>query len=594
MTAAGGPPGPPGGPALSGGGGPVAVRRVRPLREQVARRIAAGEVIERPAAVVRELLDNALDAGATEIVLRLDNGGLSRIEVSDDGSGIGPSDLEACAFPHSTSKISEEEDLARITSLGFRGEALASIAVCARLELTSRSADEASAWRLVVDAGVRRAVEPCPGRRGTLVSVTDLFAMMPARRRFLKSASAESALCRTVLEERALAFPSVAFRLFVSGDLKAFYPAATPLERARAVLARSVDEPSFLEETVAAGESFSLRLVLGRPELARGDRRLMQVYVNRRRIQEYSLVQAVDYGYTGYVPGGLHPVALVFADVAPELVDFNVHPAKREARIRILPDLHRAVVAATSGFLPRHAIRPAAGPAPVEPRQQAIAFPREAPPAAGRARLLEEVLAAAQAGRVAGAAAPGPQPPQPSRLRVLGQVFGLFLLVESGETLYIIDQHAAHERILMDEMLARPKQRQELLLPISFDATAEQIDVLEQRAALLQRLGIDLERTGQGSYEITALPPEFEAIAAGELVRVLKEFDRSPEVLEREIHALAACHTALRDGDPVDPVTAAELARAALALPDARCPHGRPLWVALSRAELMRLVGRLT
>ena len=203
---------------------PVAPRRVRRLREEVARKIAAGEVIDRPYAVVRELLDNALDAGAREISVRLDEGGLARIEVSDDGAGIEPDDLELCGLPHSTSKVSDEEDLYHITSLGFRGEALASVAACARLELTSRAAGQSAAARLLVDGGRRRPAEPCPGRTGTTVTVSDLFFNMPARRRFLKAASAENSLCRTVFEERALAFPDVAFRLFLSGELKAYFP----------------------------------------------------------------------------------------------------------------------------------------------------------------------------------------------------------------------------------------------------------------------------------------------------------------------------------------------------------------------------------
>ncbi len=568
------------------GGSPNPPPRVHRLREEVARKIAAGEVIDRPASVVRELLDNSLDAGAREITVRLDRGGLGRIEVSDDGSGIAAADLELCALPHTTSKITDEQDLERISSLGFRGEALASIGACARLEVISRTDGQGSAFRLVVEGGRRRAPESCPGRRGTLVSVSDLFFNMPARRKFMKAASAESALCRAVFEERALAFAEVAFRLFVSGELKAFYPAAAPLERARAVLARSLEHASLLEEVAAQGDGFSLRLILGAPEAARRDRRLVQIFVNRRRVQEYALVQAVEYGYTGTVPGGLHPVAFVFARIEPQLVDFNVHPAKREARIRILPEIHRAVVASVQGFLPRYARRAAS-----VPPSAGLPFAPERPTPPGE-RLRERFVEA-----VSRAAASGPPPAasthEAALPRYLGRVFGLFLVVEWGATLYLIDQHAAHERILMDRMLARQKHRQELLLPICFEATADEARVLRERSALLERLAIGLEQSGPGTFEVTGLPPEFEAIEAGELVRFLKSFDRSPEILEREIHSLAACRAALKDGDPVDAVTASELAAAALALPDARCPHGRPLWAAISRDELLRLVGRV-
>ncbi len=314
-----------------------ASRGIHILREDVSRKIAAGEVIDRPLSVVRELLDNSLDAGATQVEVHLEGGGVARVRVVDDGQGMSRADLELCGLRHATSKIHEEDDLYRVTTLGFRGEALASMAACARLTVQSAPREAPrEGHRLLLAGGKRLALEPHQAPPGTVVEVSDLFYNMPARRRFLRSGGAESAGCRTVFLDKALPHPEVSFRLVAEGRLRHFFPPQEDLGRVAAAY-------GLAPEALAVARGAGVTAVLARPEVHRRDRRLMQLFVNRRRIYDYSLLQAVEQAFSPYMPGGCFPVAFLFLEVDPALVDFNVHPAKREARFRDPAGLRRAV-----------------------------------------------------------------------------------------------------------------------------------------------------------------------------------------------------------------------------------------------------------
>ncbi|HEY9595541.1 MAG TPA: DNA mismatch repair endonuclease MutL, partial [Spirochaetia bacterium] len=258
-------------------------RRIRILRDEVSRKIAAGEVIDRPFSIVRELLDNSIDAGARSIDVYLEGGGLGRVRIVDDGAGMDAEDLALCWLPHATSKIETEDDLLRVASLGFRGEALSSIAICSRLAIVSGRADGEPATRLEVLGGKQVHLGASQGRRGTTVDVSELFFNYPARKKFLRSVSAESGLCRGVFVDRAVAYPSVAFRLFLDSELKLALPPATARERIAAAYRQLLD-PRLLCEGRQDGEGFSVHVVAGQPELRRRDRKLLQGFVNGRRV----------------------------------------------------------------------------------------------------------------------------------------------------------------------------------------------------------------------------------------------------------------------------------------------------------------------
>ncbi|MBN1242600.1 MAG: DNA mismatch repair endonuclease MutL [Spirochaetales bacterium] len=605
--------------------------RIRILPPETARKIAAGEVVDRPAAVVRELLDNAIDSGAREISVELEGGGLERIRVADDGSGMNGPDLAACTQPHATSKLFSIDDLETLSTLGFRGEALGSIAAVSRLTVAS-AVEGSGGNRLSAGPDREPVVEPFAARRGTVVEAADLFAELPARRRFMKRPASEAALCRQVLLDKALPFHELGFRYLVDGRLALRLPPATRVERVVACLAAG-EEPSLFEDLVFSGSGFSGRVVTAGPTRWRNDRRAMAVFANRRRIQEYGLVQALDWAFEGFLPGGAHPFAALLLDIDPALVDFNIHPAKREARFRDLDSVRRAVVRAVqdrlrSGLEPgRAAFAPgtaARAPGALQPGFDAFAaagragpsrdaagpaaFFRPAPAPGERAswdRLADFVREKREAayGAAGSAGTEGSTEGAPSDgdgrgdgdpppFRYIGRALGVFLAFELDGELWLLDQHAAHERVLFDRLEAEPPVVQELLVPFELPVSDEAEDAyLSEVAAELGAAGWRVAKEG-GTWLLTALPAGLASADAASLLELLGRRP-DPRQIGREARATTACRAAVKDGDELDPAAARELIALALALPVPRCPHGRPVAARFRKEDLFRLVERL-
>ncbi len=571
-----------------------APRPVQVLPEAVARRIAAGEVIERPASLLRELLDNALDAGARQIEVRWDAGGLEALQVTDDGWGMSAQDLELCWLPHATSKIHTLEDLDSLTSLGFRGEALGSVAACSRLSiLTAR--DGASGYRLEVNNGRPEAVKKAGSPRGTTVRITELFHELPARKRFLKSPSAESQLCRKIFDEKALAFPEVGFRLIIDGKLRLQVEPQTLGQRLGQLWGAPWDDTTNLREFQGGDSDAQWTVWALLPPAHRSDRKKIHIWANRRPLQEFAFVQAVSYAFEGWLPGGAYPYAAVFLEVAPHLVDFNIHPTKREARFRGADSLHRALVQTVRAGLQRTV--------PSAPLFQASPTVPDLPISAPRLAF-ESEAAEARAPVLRGRAqlpstsvwdsdlAPAPVQPEVSYpFRYLGQVLGVFLVVEKDDILYLVDQHAAHERLLYDELRSGAGQAQELLFPRRFWVEPEVLQQLRLRQQEWETLGIGLRFPDEG-VELFRLP---QVVAEREslVIDFLTTFVKPPEDIEKDLYATLACRSAVMDGDPLAPQAARDLVNRAFRLENARCPHGRPLWVTLTRQELFERIGRL-
>jgi DNA mismatch repair protein MutL len=548
-------------------------RRIRILREEVSRKIAAGEVIDRPFSIVRELMDNAIDSGARSVEVYLEGGGLSRIRVVDDGTGMGEEDLGLCWQPHATSKIETEDDLLRISSLGFRGEALSSIALCSRLVIISCDNSEGPAHQLEVRGGVKAALEKTQGRKGTVVDVSELFFNYPARKKFLRSASAESALCRSTFVDRAVAYPSISFRLFSEGVMKLSLPPAPPIERIAGSFDHQLDA-RLLWESSEDGKGFSVQIIAGSPDLRRRDRRLLQCFVNRRRVTEFALLQAVEFGFAGHMPGGWHPAAFIFVEMDPSLVDCNIHPTKKEVRLRNLPEVHRSVVVAVRKMLEPRA------PVPQGTPPRSFQVDRES-----RGERSLPVFSPSFSPNP-----PGSVPEAASGIRYLGQVFGIFLVFELPGRLLMLDQHAAHERIIYERLAARPPALQEMLFPLCFDVTDEEEKRLMGAREELEEIGIGLKRAGPHAIEISALAADLKPLPEADLLDMVRT--AGAEQWRRSLLATAACRLALKEGDPVDPVSARELCAQVMKLPVPRCPHGRPIWHELSKNTLMRLVER--
>ena len=312
------------------------------LPPEEARKIAAGEVIDRPSALVREFLDNAIDSGGRVIEVLIEQGGAKLTEVSDDGAGMGKEDIELCCRAHATSKIRSLDDLRTSVTLGFRGEALAAAAAVSRLEILS-STDGLEAWKLTAAAGRVSRATPSRRAQGTSVRAFGLFDMIPARKRFLKKGGSEAASCRQIYNEKALAFPELSFRFSQDGEMKSFLPPVSTYSERFAQIFLEEREKTFLHQVAAEGNGFTVSIVAGGPELFRNDRRQQFVFANNRRIQDFALLQALEYGLQGWFPNGAHPLGAVFIDIDPALADFNIHPAKREARFTESAAIHHAI-----------------------------------------------------------------------------------------------------------------------------------------------------------------------------------------------------------------------------------------------------------
>jgi len=576
--------------------------RIRVLTDDTARQIAAGEVIDRPYSILRELLDNAIDAGAGNVRVEVVKGGLERIRVVDDGAGMDEEDLRMCALRHATSKIADHRDLTRVRTLGFRGEALASIGACSVLALTSRRQEAASAHRVLVRFGRAEAVRPSAGVPGTTAETTSLFFELPARRRFLKSRSAETALCRRTFLEKALPHPEVAFEYVVDGAQVMKLPAGSPLDRAAAASGLSAADFACVQ---GGRDGLRVAAVVARPERARRDRSGVHVYLNRRRIADFGLVQAVEYGFGEFLPGGLHPVAFLFVEIDAEMVDFNVHPAKREVRLRRPGELHRAISStlqreirgwqsqAERGAGAAEGEQPPAAPGasslaeapPVLP-----ALPRRPHADAGGSRARE------RSSRPAAGTAPGTwrgRAPDPdAAVRYLGQAFQLFLVAEVGDRIYFVDQHAAHERVLYEQLRGGRIERQKLLVGPSVELSPE--EETELRGALndLERCGIRLHAEGGGRYTITEIPAAAARLPADHLCRFVRLCAGTSEDWDRDVYSGLACRLAIKEGEVVDDRSGRELLERSFGIDPQRCPHGRPLWFEISRTALEGSVGR--
>ncbi|MDR0706460.1 MAG: DNA mismatch repair endonuclease MutL [Treponema sp.] len=622
------------------------------LPPEEARKIAAGEVIDRPASLVRELLDNAIDAGGDFIEVNIEGGGSRKVEVIDNGCGMTREDLELCWHTHATSKIRSLEDLNHAETLGFRGEALAAAAAVSALDILT-SADGREAWRLEVGPGASRPPRLERARRvkGSGIRCLGLFDTIPARKRFLKREGSEAALCYQTFVEKALAFPAISFRFIQNNKVKTMLNRAASLKDRFADLSLEKNEAGFLHEINATGAGFSVNIVIGGGELARGTRKLQYVFANGRRIQDFSFLQALEYGMQGSFPNGTHPVGAIFIDIAPHLADFNIHPAKREARFADAGAIHHAITEALRDFN-RHQRRhtayaahtalaasdngefhPASGPytlyaPPVSGRTREQEFswtygtPRKQNGAAGygasfaadrggsnalagygaSAMALEALLekrprfaelpGRSESGEDAAGFLAANRKNQ--TIKYIGRAFDLFIIVEKGETLFLVDQHAAHERILYNEFLDKPIPTQELLVSIPFATESESDDrFLESRAQDLSRLGIVVEKDeGGGKWRVEALPARWR-LGDNATIKAILELRLADENIAERWAATLACHAAIKDGDCLDSAAALALAEAALALPDPCCPHGRPVWTEISRRDLFHAVKRV-
>ena len=633
------------------------IPNVRILPDDVANKIAAGEVVERPASVVKELVENALDARATRIVARIVAAGRQLIEVQDNGHGMSEQNALLAIERHATSKIRSAQDLDAIKTLGFRGEALASIASVSRFLLTTRRAADAEGTRLRVDGGVLRTVEKTGAPPGTTISVNRLYFNTPVRAKFLKGIATELGHCIDVVQRHAFAHEGVAFQLFHNDKALLDIPErATLRERVALIWGLAFSREMVEVDTEEGG--FRVRGLVGSPGLTRTGRSHQFFFINGRpvvnRVLQYGLADA----YRGLLTVGRHPVGLLLIEANPRLVDVNIHPTKREVRFREDRGVHDAVMGAVRGVLARVAAPPREAPpspAPVPPdctggdsgevfrpaapapggftpppprgaessppaAVQGMLIPRRQDPLehAGRPPAPTPVPEAAAPGQPAGEAPPeesahGLDAVAPDALyEPVGdlpdapiQVFDTYLIVPSENRLLIIDQHALHERLNYEELRAELTDRgyasQQLAVPMVLEVAPSQTAQVERHLDLFARLGVEMEAFGGNTFQVTAVCHLYEEAMVGDLVfRVLDElaqgnlFDRDSLMDDMLRLATRACKASVRAGEPLTPEERKNLLAGLRRLqPPYTCPHGRPIIVELTRRQMEKSFRRI-
>src|SRR3954464_12623969 len=593
---------------------------VRQLPEQVVNRIAAGEVVERPASVVKELVENAIDAGASRIDIFTDGGGRRRIGITDDGGGMTSSDLALAVDRHATSKL-DDEDLLRIRTLGFRGEALPSIGAVAKLGIITRHASEPHAWSLSVDGGHKSAIEPAALSQGTRVEVSDLFYATPARLKFLKTDRTEAEAIREVVRRLAMARPDIAFTLAGEERTPVTWAAALPGGSGRLTRLGDILGAEFRASAIevrAERDGIVVEGFAAAPSLTRANALGQYLFVNGRPVRDKLMLGAVRGAYADYLPRDRHPVLALFVTLDPESVDANVHPAKTEVRFRNAGLVRALIVHALKDGLAREgkrsaansdgavlaAFRPAFAPRGNWDWRHSPSFPVGASGSAA--------TAFAEPGQAAfGVGAPSADvriAQAPDVLdRPLGaartQIHETYIVSQTRDGLLVVDQHAAHERIVYEKLkasLARNGvQRQILLIPEIVELDEATVEKLLDRAEELASFGLAIESFGPGAVAVRETPSLLgKANAAGllrDLAEHMAEWDEALPLERRLMHVAAtmACHGSVRAAPRLKPEEMNALLREMEDTPNSgQCNHGRPTYVELKLSDIEKLFGR--
>lgn len=593
------------------------------LPDNVVNRIAAGEVVERPASVVKELVENAIDAGADRIEIVTAAGGKNLIRVSDNGSGMGPQDLSLAVERHCTSKLTD--DLMDIRTLGFRGEALPSIGAVARLSITSRSKDTDSAWQISVSSGRIEPVRPAALAQGTIVEVADLFSVTPARLKFLKTDRAEATAITEIIKRIAIAFPAIQFTLSGSDRQSQSWRPTDRAGRLAQILGEEFRDSAL--EISAQREGIHLTGLASLPTYNRGNARQQFFYVNGRPVRDKALLGAVRGAYSDFLPRDRHPVVALFFELDPHQVDVNVHPAKADVRFRdaglvrgLVVGSIKQAIALASGQASAAAANGLAGAFRTDMNGTAAGWRNQSPaqPHDWRTSASAPADTASQYGGLSetqaefGIAAPSGNSASTEGADVISPDFPLgaaraqlhenYIIAQTGNGLVIVDQHAAHERIVYEKLktaLEDGAPGQLLLVPEIVDLPAEDVDRLEARATDLAKLGLVIEAFGPGAIAVRETPAMLGHADAGKLIRDLAdeiaEWGEANGLRERLEHVAAtmACHGSVRSGRRLKADEMNALLRQIETTPNSgQCNHGRPTFIELKLADIERLFGR--
>ncbi len=585
--------------------------------------IAAGEVVERPASVVKELLENAIDADATAITCEIKGGGIDYIRITDNGSGIQKDEIQTAFLRHATSKISSAEDLLTVHSLGFRGEALSSISAVSKVELMTKTKAELCGYRYVTEGGREMVLEACGIPDGTTFIVRNLFFNVPARRKFLKSTVTESSSIAELMEHLMLSHPEISFKFIVNGKVKLQTAGDGQVENVIYQL-YGRDVLKLMVPIEMAGDDFTLRGYVGRPEMTRGNRNYEIFFVNGRNIRSTLLNRALDEAYQPYLMLHQYPYAILYLNIDAQLLDVNVHPTKMEVRFLNGEQIYQALVAAVREGLKRRELIPVsqepATPTPAVPTADEI-LPEPFETKARELFLQKPALSVFEQPifRVNDATAEADAPvsvPESgyaqqsflteearARHQLIGQLFDTYWLVEHGAKLYVIDQHAAHEKIRYEHLLSQYRSgKQDVQMmnpPIIMSLTLREMEILETYNDIFRAAGFEIESFGGSEYALYGVPTELyglkEADYFVELLDTLSDSAGKADS-ERVLAHLASvsCKGAVKAGMKLSDAEANEMIDALLRLENPfHCPHGRPIIVSMTKTELEKKFKRI-
>ena len=603
-------------------------KKVKELDAHLINKIAAGEVIERPASIAKELIENALDAGSSAIEILVEAGGVARLSVADDGVGITHEDILVAIKRHTTSKISSEDDLFQIRTLGFRGEALASIVEVSKTTITTRTEQDSEGTQVIVEGGNVSSIKAAARARGTTADVRDLFFNTPARRKFLKSDKTEFFHILRMVKRFVLSHPNVHFRLFHNGKSVLNSPPSAELRQTVASL-YGVELARSLLDVHSEREGLRVSGLASPPSTSRSDRSDQFIFVNRRFVKDNAINYAITKSYETLLKSDQHPIVFLFIEIDPSIVDVNVHPKKEEVRfadpVSVQAEVKRAITTALTSpqAVPRFETKISSSPktesnlqppshstipstkSALSPWQSRPSMP--APPLSAMAKiqqldLKQEVIDAQKSY----AQLQAPSAPLES-FRIVGQVHNTYIIVETQQGFEIIDQHVAHERILyekfLEQMSAGRIARQRLLIPITIELPPDQAQLLAQQIQMLdEKLGIGLEHFGGSSFILRDWPQilsdsltkdEFKG-TIGHILQALEQEDSiSLEDLAKHVAASFACESAVVKNSPLRPEEMISLVRQLKQMKNPNtCPHGRPIVISYSVEDLEKKFGR--
>lgn len=590
---------------------------IKLLDDRLINKIAAGEVVERPASVVKELVENAIDAGSSRIAVVIAGGGIDRIEIADNGAGIAATDVALAFQRHATSKISDESDLLRIHTMGFRGEALPSIASVSRIELYSQC-ESCAGTRTFLEGGKVKEIEPYPTAPGTKIIVRDIFFNTPARKKFLKSTVSEGIHIHEIITKLALSRPDISFsfsnekKLYFKTPGNGNHPSGTPdvrygsqlrLLRDTVISIYGQDFASNFIDIEWEGENYSLHGLISKPEFRRMNRKNQFFYINNRFIKSPMLARAVDEGYRGRLLSREYPAVILFLTVDSNEVDVNVHPQKTEIRFRDEKTIFHMVSRGIRDRLEKPSFSDSSAITDLESTFHSLTSRGTADKSAYVNYMASEVdmvsdqkLSFGDAGLTTARievdrVIPTELAPDTSEYAVIGQCFNSYILLEKDETLWVVDQHAAHERINFNRLLessSMASDSQLLAFPLAFDLSTAQMDRLEVKMEMLQEIGFDIEALGSNAVVIRSAP----TLLRGQEIEVIKEIldlneDERPADLKKEIFAMIACKHSVKAGQSLSRQEMAAIINDLLQVDDYNnCPHGRPTIIQLSHQEL--------